>query len=197
MALVLVIYMICRIEFLLENLSLFTIEWGSGDCLNLFRGGLIFDISAICYTNILYIVCVVFPCHVKETAIYHKIMKWLFVIINSIAIVINLMDSVYYPFSKHRVTSKVFNEFENENNIGKIVGYELINHWYLFLLAFVMIFAMWKLYRNPLQKVISLKRYYVQYILSLIVLVSFAIFGMRGAIGYTSTRPITISNAHQ
>lgn len=197
LVIIFVIYTICRIEFLLENLPLFTIEWGNGKWLSLFCGGMIFDISSICYTNIIYIICVVFPCHYKETATYYKIIKWQFICINSVAIAMNLADSVYYPFSKHRVTSKVFNEFGNENNIGTIVGYELINHWYLFLLAFVMVFVMWKLYRNPLQKVGSLKKYYVQYTLSTIVLVTFTIFGMRGSIGYTSSRPITISNAHQ
>ena len=197
LAIVFAIYTMCRIEFLLENLSLFTINWNSSDWLNLFRGGVVFDVSAICYTNIIYIICVLFPCHFKENTAYYKVMKWFFIIVNSIAIAINLADSVYYPFSNHRVTSKVFNEFGNENNIGRIVGYELINHWYLFLLFFVMVFIMWKLYRNPLQKVSSLKRYYVQYTLSIIILVTFAVFGMRGAIGRTSSRPITVSNAHQ
>lgn len=77
LTIVFVIYTICRIEFLLENLPLFTIEWGDGSWLNLFRGGMIFDISAICYTNIIYIVCVVFPCHYKENTAYYKIIKWL------------------------------------------------------------------------------------------------------------------------
>lgn len=197
LAMILAIYTICRIEFLFENQSLFTIDWKSDDWIRLFCGGIVFDISAICYTNLIYIIGVVFPCHFKENITFHNIIKWLFVIINSFAIVINFADSVYYPFSKHRVTSKVFNEFGNESNIGKLIGYELLNHWYLFLLAFIMILVMWKLYRSPLQKVTSLKRYYIQYTLSTIILVTFVVFGMRGAIGYTSSRPITISNAHQ
>lgn len=195
LAIVLAMYTICRIEFLIENWQLFTLQ--INDITGIFRGGIIFDISAICYTNILYIVCIIFPLHLKENHNYHKVMKWLFVVINSIAVIINLADSVYYPFSRHRVTTQVFNEFGNETNIDRIVGYEFINHWYLLLCAVIIIYLLWKLYRIPMQEPSSLKLYYTRNTISTVILITVSIFGMRGSIGYTSSRPITISNAHQ
>ncbi len=40
----------------------------------------------------------------------------------------------------------LFTEFGNEGNIARIIGMEVLTHWYLLVLLIVMIWSMWKLF---------------------------------------------------
>ena len=84
--LVLVSYSVCRLEFLLENWSLFSPDLTWGVTFDLFRGGMLFDGAALAYTNLLYVVLALFPLHWKERPVYHTCLKVLFVCINALAI---------------------------------------------------------------------------------------------------------------
>lgn len=193
--LVYLVYFLTRVAYLLENRSYFE-NLTSGELVNIFGGGLLFDTSAIFYTNALWIVMVLFPLHWKETTAYHKVCRWVFVVINGLAAVMNLADSVYFAYTLRRSTSTLFSEFSNESNLGSIVGVELLNHWYLLLLAVLLIVGLWKAYRTPGFKPVASWRYYLTSTLMLAALVILAIGGIRG--GFTkAVRPITISNANQ
>ena len=121
---------LCRVLFILLNHSYYSDLTGAhfGE---MFLGGLMFDTSAILYINSVYIVLMLFPFHLKENAVYHRILKWWFIVTNLIAVVMNLADTVYFPFSGRRTTTSVFSQFSNENNLGGIIGLEMLKHWYL------------------------------------------------------------------
>ena len=142
-------YFIARVEFLLENYSYFSEDLTFSHLCSLFAGSLPFDKSAIAYTNSLYILMMLFPLWLKETPVYHKVCKWLFIVVNTIALVINLCDSVYFPYTLRRTTTSVFHEFRNETNLGDVFWGELLGHWYLLLLAIVVVWLAWKLYVMP------------------------------------------------
>ena len=180
--LVYLVYFLTRVAYLLENRSYFE-NLTSGELVNIFGGGLLFDTSAIFYTNALWIVMVLFPLHWKETTAYHKVCRWVFVVINGLAAVMNLADSVYFAYTLRRSTSTLFSEFSNESNLGSIVGVELLNHWYLLLLAVLLIVGLWKAYRTPGFKPVASWRYYLTSTLMLAALVILAIGGIRG--GFT------------
>ena len=144
--------MICRFVFLWVNYSYYS-ELTGTELMTILKGGLVFDTSAIVYINALYILLMFFPLHYKEYKRYQQVTKGVFVFTNSIALIMNLMDTVYFQFTNRRTTASVFNEFSNENNIAGIIGVELLNHWYLTLLAVVLIYGMFKLYRKPFGKV--------------------------------------------
>ena len=108
-----VVYFIARVAYLCVNINQFQDSLQPMHLLRLFRGGLVFDTPAIIYTNALYIVLMLFPLHLKETAGYHRFCKWLFVIVNALALVINLCDSAYFPYTLRRTTTSVFREFSN------------------------------------------------------------------------------------
>ena len=197
-----IVYFIARTAYLLENYGSFAANISTESLWNWYRGGLLFDTSAIIYTNALWIVLMLFPLWLKETRIFHQICKWLFVVVNSLALVLNLMDSVYFPYTLRRTTTSVFQEFDNENNLGGIFLTELFNHWYFVLLTAAVVFALWKLYRMPK---ISFKDYLSArdrlaftgvHLLLLAAVVPLAIGGCRGGL-QSGVRPITISNAHQ
>ena len=196
------LYIATRIEFLFENYNYFCAVLSPTRLWQLFYGGYIFDRSAITYTNALYIVMMLFPLWLKETPLYHKICKWVFVVVNSATLIINLCDSVYFPYTLRRTTTSVFSEFKNENNLGDVFWGELLEHWYLVLLAAGLIFLMWKLYVTPkvqASKYVSVKQRVAYSGLQLLLLAAITPLGVGACRGGLSSgiRPITISNANE
>ncbi|MBR0024671.1 MAG: sulfatase-like hydrolase/transferase [Muribaculaceae bacterium] len=193
-----VVYFIARVAYLLENYSIFSQGLDTNGLFSAFQGGLMFDSSAIMYTCSLYIAMMILPLHLKERPAYHKVCKWIFVIVNAIGLVLNLMDTVYFQYTSRRTTSTVFSEFGNEGNLAGIFGTELLHHWYLVLLAIVVVWLMWKLYVTPRLTVQHARswRYYVIMVAGALLMVPAMIGGMRGGLAI-AVRPITVSNANQ
>ena len=163
-----VVYFVARIAFLLENWSYFAPNLTFSHLLEMGQGGLVFDTSAIFVTNIPYIVLMLLPLHLKERRAYQQTCRWLFVVVNSVALAVNLMDTVYFRFTLRRTTTTVFSEFSNEGNLGSIFVTETLHHWYLVVL----------------------------FVLLVLLLAPFIVAGIRGGFS-TAVRPITISNANQ
>ena len=194
-------YTLCRGVFLILNWSLYagTLTWGHG--MKLFGAGLLFDTPAILYTNAIILVMFLLPLHWKERPGYYRVARWIYTIVNSIAVYMNLMDCVYFPFTGKRTTTSVFAEFSNESTgeMLKIFGGQFLSHWYLVLLAALVTWAFWKLFR-PIPKSVERPthkpRYYTIQVISLFVTIPLCIAAIRGGVT-KSTRPITISNANQ
>ena len=187
--LIYLVYQIARCEYYFENINYLSYT------ADVFKGGLLFDTSAIIYTNALYIVLMLLPWHKKESRGYHRFCKWLYLIINGIALAVNLADSVYFQYTMRRTTTTVFDEFSNEGNLGSIIGTEFLNHWYLVLLFLIIMIALWMLYATP-KAVTNLRYYYIANITALLIAIPLSIAGIRGGFT-TAVRPITISNANQ
>ena len=176
-----------------------SLTWGHG--IKLFGAGLLFDNPAILYTNAIILVMFLLPLHWKERPGYYRVARWIYTIVNSIAVYMNLMDCVYFPFTGKRTTTSVFAEFSNESTgeMLKIFGGQFLSHWYLVLLAVLVTWAFWKLFR-PIPKSVERPTYKPQYytiqVISLFVTVPLCIAAIRGGVT-KSTRPITISNANQ
>ena len=197
-----VTYFIARVVYMLVNLSYFTQGLTFSQLMEMFGGGLLFDTSAIIYTNLLWIVMMLFPLWAKETPLYHKICRGLFVTVNGLAFIANLADSVYFPYTLRRTTTSVFKEFDNESNLGDIVGTELINHWYLVVIAAMVIFALYKLYVMPrtdkahYPTTKSRVKYGLIQLACLAGAAPLCVGGCRGGL-QSGVRPITINNANQ
>lgn len=189
-----VVYAITRLAYLLDNWSYFP----SGMSMEMLWGGLVFDTAAIMMTNSLYIVLMLLPLHWKECTLWQNLCKWIFMLINGLALVVNLADAAYFPFTMRRTTTTVFKEFQNEGNLGNILFTETLHHWYFVLLAVLVFYGMWRLYATPklVDKKLSWWRYDLSALLSLIVMTPFVVAGIRGGFS-TAVRPITISNANQ
>ncbi|MDY6248095.1 MAG: LTA synthase family protein, partial [Prevotella sp.] len=197
LAIAYVVYFVARVTFLAENWNTFASNLSWSHCFELLKGGLVFDTTAILYTNALWVVMMLLPVSRKENPTYQNVCRWLFLVVNTLAFVINLADSVYFQYTMRRTTTTVFNEFSEENNLGNIFLQEALHHWYFFLLTAVVVYGMAKFYAQPRlnYRQIDARRYAVVTSLSLLALVPFCIAGMRG--GWTrDTRPITISNAN-
>ena len=193
-----VAYFVCRLAYGIENWSVLGGNFTSGNMGEVLKGGLMFDTSAIMYTNSLYMVLMLLPLHLKECRGWQKMAKCVFVVVNALAICINLADSVYFKYTGRRTTATIFSEFGNEGNLGSVIGVEFLNHWYLVLLALGLIVALAKLYAMPssVLKIKSMFKYYVVQLLALLLFLPMCIGGMRGGLT-KAVRPITISNANQ
>ncbi|MDR2125826.1 MAG: LTA synthase family protein [Prevotellaceae bacterium] len=198
--LMLAIYYLCRIFFFIVNKSYFA-DVTFDHFLNLLKGGLQFDISALLYTNLIYLAMQIFPFKFRGKAAYQSIAKWIFVVVNSLAIIINCIDIVYFRFTNRRTTSTVFAEFENENNLLKIAGTAVIEYWYVTLFTAFAVFILYKCYRTPKameKKASTLKSnisYYLLHTLLMCCIAFVSVIGMRGGI-VAPHRPITLSNAN-
>jgi len=192
--LVYVVYAIARIAFMMENWQFFTGPLS----LDIVQGSLVFDTTAILLTNSLYMVMMLFPLHWKENVIWQKACKIVFVVVNMLALVINLMDAAYFPYTMRRTTTTVFSEFEHENNIAGIFLMESLRHWYFFILAAVVGYMLWRCYRQTGLKAHQLSwwKYDLATLFSLAAIAPFVVAGIRGGFA-TAVRPITISNANQ
>lgn len=194
-------YSLCRCAFIALNWSLYAGTLSMGHAMELMGAGLLFDTPAILYTNALVIVMLLLPLHYKEHPAFYRVARWIYVIVNSIAVSMNLMDCVYFPFTGKRTTASVFAEFSNEGTgeMLKIFGSQFLSHWYLVLLAAAIVWLLWKLFRplpGTVAKPVGLPRYYALRTLALVLAIPLCVAAIRG--GFTrATRPITISNANQ
>ncbi len=197
LTLALLFFTIERAVFLITNFSYYSANFTLALGWDMFRGGLVFDLSTMVYLNSLYVLLVLFPLHYKETRIYHKIIKWIFISVNVFAMLLNLGDAVYFQYTGRRTTSSVFSEFGNEGNIFGILMREMFSHWLLLLIFIILVYLLIRLYRTPKIKPIdNLWKYYIGNIVILACIVPICVAGARGGVDRT-TRPITLSNANQ
>ena len=193
-----ILYFLARIIYLLVNYSYFEQGLSFSHLTEMLGGGLVFDTSAILVTNIPYIVLMLLPWHKKENNTYQLVCKWVFIVINGLALAINLCDSVYFRYTMRRTTTTVFSEFSNEGNLGSIFLTETLHHWYLVIAFALLIWGVWKLYvKTGLEwKRLRPWPYALTVFLSLAAFAPFVVAGIRGGFT-TAVRPITISNANQ
>ena len=198
-----VVYMLARVVFLVKNYSYFEQGLTWGHLMEMFGGGLVFDTAAILVTNIPYIVLALLLPWKKPT-------KWVYMIINSVALAMNLADSVYFKYTMRRTTTTVFSEFQNEGNLGGIIGTEVLQQWYLVVLFGVVVYGIWKLYKESgdrsqetgvrregeRREGVKGVKWYAAQVVVLAAMAPFVVAGIRGGFT-TAVRPITISNANQ
>ena len=192
-----VVYFVARITYLLVNYSYFSQNLSFGHLMEMLGGGLVFDTSAILVTNIPYVVLMLLPWHGKETKAYHAVCRWVYLIINGLALAVNLCDAVYFRYTMRRTTTTVFSEFSNENNLSSVFFTETLRHIYLVVLFLLVMWALYRLYVDYSHS--SGKkwwRYDLAMLLSLAALAPFVVAGIRGGFT-TAVRPVTISNANQ
>ena len=192
------VYFLARMAYFLENYSFFSQGLSFTHLMEMLGGGLIFDTSAILVTNIPYIVLMLLPWHGKETKTYQQVCRWVFLIINGLALAVNLCDAVYFRYTMRRTTTTVFNEFSHENNLGSVFLTEAAHHFYLILGFLFIVWCMYKLYRKPslYKNNCQWWKYDLAMLLSLAAFAPFVVAGIRGGFT-TAVRPITISNANQ
>lgn len=194
--LIMFLFSLCRVGFYFFNARMFP-DLGLNEFLNILRGGLIFDISAVVYVNLLFILLQIIPLEIRYNKIYQKIAGYLFFFTNGLAISINCADFIYYRFVLKRATADVFQTFEHEQHMGKLFFKFATDYWQAVLIGIFILYLMVILY-NRVKVIRPYVRnkivYHTLNVLAVPLIAGLVIIGARG--GYRhSTRPISISNA--
>ncbi len=198
--LLMILFSACRILFFFFNKDFFPNTSFSG-LTTILWGGLQFDTTAILYTNILYFFLFLIPFTFRYNTVYQSILKYIFVITNSLAIGANCADIVYFQFTMRRTTASVFKEFKNEENFGSLIPKFITDYWYIFLIWILLTVILVLLYRKvekpSIQKGFKNRAvYFVNGLAIMLIFLTLIVGGLRGGFRH-STRPITLSNAGQ
>ena len=98
---------VSRLIFLCFTFSQFPHIFSDG-LLGALLQGVRFDLSALAYLNVFFILLTVFPTRKRESKVYQKILKGLFLGFNGLALLLNLADIVNVQFTGKRMTADIF-----------------------------------------------------------------------------------------
>lgn len=195
-AIVMFLYSAARIIFYLFNAPMFPkVDFTS--FLRIMRGGVMFDVSAVLYLNVIYFLLYLLPLPFKFNGWYQRMLKWVFMIFNGAGFAFNYIDIVYYPFILKRTTASMFDVAGYDAGNYRLIFRFIYDFWYILLILLITLLLLSKFYSLlkpiPTFKVKSWK-YGILSLLSIVVFATLSVIGMRG--GYMpSTRPISMNNA--
>ena len=134
MLVLMAVYMLSRWVFYYMNLGNFP-DVKLADMMRMSWGGMRFDLSALCYLNLLCIVLQFLPVKKRDTVAYQRIVKGIFLVVNILGVAVNCADIVYFEFGGRRTTATIFSEFGGESNLGKIFLNSITGYWLVWLFA--------------------------------------------------------------
>ena len=101
--------------------------------------GVRFDLAAVCMVNLVFILMNILPFACCRNRIYQKTADIIFIVTNSIALLPNLADTIYYRFTLKRTTGDIFNYLGVNNEMDKLLPQFLKDFWYVFVLYVIAI----------------------------------------------------------
>ncbi len=134
MATLLGLFMVCRVVFSMMNPT--TLPEFSFDAV---AGALRFDLTAIFILNMPWLLLVSYPTASTESKVIRSIRGILFVVVNSIALLTNLIDCGWYSYTLKRSTADLLFVVGTGNDLLPNLGAYLLDFWYLLLLWFGMV----------------------------------------------------------
>ena len=191
-------FLICHPIFIWYNWSSFQGDL-AGMIWPMLKGALVFDTAGIMYICALYMLLMMFPFHFKEKLWYYRLTKIILVVMASAGVLMNLVDTVYYPYTGCRSTLQVLTEFSGEggSQISAIILKSLADNWYLVLMFIVIVVLLCLLIKIP--DTLKYRKVYMYYIVRtccLLLTAACILAGIRGGLAH-NIRPITMSNAYQ
>lgn len=145
------LYAIARIFFYIVNQHLFTSinVWGLLKCEFY---GLRFDLCAIAYTNLLFILLHILPFFIRDKRWYQLICKVLFYLVNGSLFIIMISDAEYYQFSLRHGTTELLDFMFD---FFKLLPAYLLDFWYLTPISIVILLLTEFFYRKTKRKIKS------------------------------------------
>ena len=188
---VLILYSVLRIMFYAFNPSFFP-----DVTVMSFLYGLRFDITAILYTNIAVVLLMLVPSKLVAKKWYGIIVAILFVVCNTFAFTLNLLDIGYFPFSHGRSTFFLFDFVSEVRNMGDLIGVFVVEYWYLLLVllasvAILVVVAKFSFVKQTPEFYSSLKSG-IAHVGIRVILLALTVVGIRGG---TQLKPIGVDTA--
>lgn len=192
LAILLLVYTICRILFFLFNRDLFP-EISIFDFSEIMLRGVRYDIASIIYVNSVLILLHVIPNNFRETAGYQRLIKILFYLGNGLALMLESGDFIYFRYGLKRTSTHELGLANDTSVLPQVMK----DYWMVFVLALLIILLVEWLYRKTefagKEKKIELKKiHYPVQIITMLLVLAFSIVGARGGI---QPLPISPQNA--
>lgn len=186
------IYFLCRLTFYAYNYSSFGNSSYNED-ISSFLGGVLFDLSAIAYTNLPYVLLFIptmFLNRVRKA--YKLILDAVFIGLNFIAILFNIIDIEYFRFQKKRTGAELFS---GENDILELLPSYLKEYWWMILLSILYTLILFYFYKKSNNTLIKEKKPFIGLkVMSVLFILGALIIAARGGI---QTKPIQVISASQ
>ena len=131
--LLVIVYQISRVVFYFSNKSSF-----EGVGFKEFLLGIRFDLSAIIFINLIFILALAIPGKFKYNPTYQKGIKYAFFIVNIIFIATNFVDAKYFQFTSRRSSYSLITAKGMEHEMKKLALLYLVENWKL-TLSFILI----------------------------------------------------------
>lgn len=141
-----VLFFIGRLFFYIYNFGLFAdIEFWH--LAKIFFIGIRFDLSVICYFNLLFIIVHLIPLgRVFALRPIQLFLKLYFVIINGILLFSNLIDSVYFHFVQKRSTADIFKFIFLSDDVPTLLPGFVKDYWFVGIIWLIIILLTWIIY---------------------------------------------------
>ncbi|MDP4281951.1 MAG: sulfatase-like hydrolase/transferase [Bacteroidota bacterium] len=194
---VLALFFLSRLLFYLFNLHYFS-DLSFAQLLRILFVGIRFDIAAVFILNVPFILMNSLPFRFRYNKTYQGITRGYFYTANTIGLLANFIDIIYFRFTLKRMTGDIFNYLSVGGDFNKLIPQFLKDFWYIAIVFFIFTFALiWLSYKvklNPAPKKIKrlAYRYYMSQSFLFLVVIFFTIVGIRGGF---QLRPISIITA--
>lgn len=150
---------------------------------NIAKGGFLFDTMSILWTNSLFILLSILPFRFREKRWYQGILYTIYLITNSIIIILlNGTDVVYFAHTMKRLTLEDTHFYNNSNNLPIIFDF-LTHNLPLVIICIALIAFLvyaWHYINYQPTKVTNNRRYYLSNSIAAVVIAFLCISGMRG-----------------
>ena len=108
--------------------------------------GIRFDISALYYFNLIFILLSLIPGNYKNNKHYQKILLLLFFIVNSLLLATNYIDTKFFDFEHKRLTSDIFSSVWLGEDFRTLLPDFIKDYWYIIIIWVVMSYGLYKFY---------------------------------------------------
>ena len=182
---------IAKIIFYIPNHHAFP-EIGVSDL----AAALWFDIITVSLVFIPFFPLWLIPFKNRTHLFYKSFFRLLFLLLNGMAVGINLMDVIYFQYTSKRATFDLFSMVGFEQDMGKLWGTFVKDFWWVILIYIVMLWLADKVFRiiySSTFKTIEVFSYKKQFLAFAILIPLFIVLG-RGGFGL---RPVAVINAAQ
>lgn len=194
LAILLLLYSLCRALFYFFNADLFPPILFSEGCW-IFIYGIRYDVSAIIVLNSLFIVLHLLPNKYWETKFYQTILKIFFYLVNIVALIFEASDFAYFKYSFKRITSDIV---FMEHDAPTLMPAFIRDFWYLLLMVVSMFLFAEFLYRKTFNRLdwnFNFRKFSRVKLISTLLVVSFLFIAARGNISKQSLTPNS-GNSH-
>ena len=194
---VLILLFLSRILFFLFNSSHFQ-ALSLTDLVYLFIAGVRFDLSALLILNFPFILMNSLPFRFRYKRIYQGFANGYFYVINTVILMTNFVDIIYFRFTLKRMTSDIFMYMAVGGDFDRLLPQFIKDFWYVQLIwiAFVvlMVLICWRIRISKPSAKRNGFRYYAIHSMGFLVIMFLVVIGFRGGFQLRPINLVSVGN---